>query len=168
MELREVKQQFFALRNGLLADTLRKQASLPHRVIFGLNIIQLREIAERAGKDLALAEALWADRDCRESRLLAPMILPEPNAQWLTEVQTPEEADILCHRSLRNHPRALDFALEAIGSSVPLTRYSGLRLLLNLLPQAAPQAAEILPTLPPHPLTAAVAAQLAQELEFLQ
>ena len=166
MELREIKQQFFALRNGMLADTPRKQASLPHKLIFGLNIIQLRELASAIGKDEALAIALWADSDCRESRLLAPMLLPSPNLSWLQEVRTPEEADILCHSSLRHHPDAQAAALSAIESADPLQRYSGLRLLLNLLPASAPAAKTALATIPSHPLTAAITAQLAQELEF--
>lgn len=167
MELREIKQQFFALRNGLLADTLRKQASIPHKLIFGLNIIQLRELASTIGKDEVLATALWADFDCRESRLLAPMILPSPNPEWLQEIRTPEEADILCHSSLRHHPDAQAIALSAINSPDPLRRYSGLRLLLNLLPASAPAAKTALASLPSYPLTTAISAQLAQELEFL-
>lgn len=167
MELREAKQQFFALRNGLLADTLRKQCALPHKLIFGLNIIQLREIATAAGKDGALAEKLWADSDCRESRLLAPMVLPEPDLQWLAEVRSPEEADILCHASLRRHPEAEMAAAKATRSENPLMRYAGIRLLINLLPAATETARKSLESLPDSPLTAGVARQLRDELEFL-
>ena len=170
MELKEVKQQFFALRNGLLADNLRKQASLPHKLIFGLNIIQLRTLAAQIGKDADLAAALWADTNCRESRLLAPMIQPEPQAEWLAEVRTPEEADILCHASLRNHPRALELVQETALSPEPLLQYSALRLLLNLLPSNpdAPRTArQLLRTLTPHPLTRPIFAQLTEELNYL-
>lgn len=170
MELKEVKQQFFALRNGLLADSLRKQASLPHKLIFGLNIIQLRTLAVKIGRDSNLAATLWDDSDCRESRLLAPMIQPEPQAGWLAEVRTPEEADILCHASLRHHPRALELVQETALSPEPLLQYSTLRLLLNLLPSNsdAPRTArQLLRTLPPHPLTRPISSQLAQELDYL-
>lgn len=170
MELKEIKQEFFALRNGLLADTLRKQASLPHKLIFGLNIIQLRQIAARTGKDADLAAALWADSNCRESRLLAPMVQPEPRAEWLAEVRTPEEADILCHASLRHYPEALSLASETATSAEPLQRYAALRLILNILPgnrAAAETADEILSNLPDHALTRAIAAQLKEELTFL-
>ncbi|MDE7111225.1 MAG: hypothetical protein K2O38_04920 [Muribaculaceae bacterium] len=167
MELREAKQHFFALRNGLLADSLRKQCSLPHKLIFGLNIIQLREIATMAGKDSALAEALWADSDCRESRLLAPMVAPEPQPQWLSEVRSAEEADILCHASLRRHPDAEAIAVKAAASENPLLSYAGLRLLLNLLPGAKDSARKAIETLSAKPLTAGIASQLRQEIEFL-
>ncbi|MBD5363113.1 MAG: hypothetical protein HDR81_09945 [Bacteroides sp.] len=167
MEFKEIKQQFFALRNGLLADTLRKQASLPHKLIFGLNIIQLRQLAAQIGKDKPLAEALWADSDCRESRLLAPMIQPEPQLSWIEDVRTPEEADILCHASLRHHPRALELAQEKAHDPSPLMRYSALRLILNLLPtnpEALKAGKLILQTLPDHPLTRGIAAQLTESI----
>lgn len=170
MELKEVKQQFFAYRNGLLADTLRKQASLPHKLIFGLNIIQLRELAARIGKDKLLADALWADSDCRESRLLAPMIQPEPQPQWLDDVRSPEEADILCHASLRHYPGALKLAAETASSALPLRRYAALRLILNLLftdPAAPETARQILQSFPNHPLTLSISTQLTQELQDL-
>lgn len=167
MEFREAKQQFFALRNGLLADTLRKQCALPYKLIFGLNVIQLREIAAQAGKDAGLAKQLWADSDCRESRLLAPMVKPEPDLQWLAEVRTPEEADILCHASLRCHPDAETAAAEAVRSDNPMIRYAGIRLLLNLLPSSTETARKVLESLPADTLTAGIARQLSQELEFL-
>ncbi|MDE6535550.1 MAG: hypothetical protein K2K82_06005 [Muribaculaceae bacterium] len=171
MELKEVKQQFFALRNGLLADSLRKQASLPHKLIFGLNIIQLRALAAQIGLDSNLAATLWADSDCRESRLLAPMIQPEPQPQWLSKVRTPEEADILCHASLRHHPRALELVRETALSPEPLLQYSALRLLLNILtsnPDAPRTARQLLRTLSPHPLTRPIFTQLTQELDYLE
>ena len=167
MEFREAKQQFFALRNGLLADTLRKQCALPYKLLFGLNIIQLREIAAQAGKDADLAKTLWADTDCRESRLLAPMVMPEPDLQWLAEVRTPEEADILCHASLRHHPDAETAAANAAKSEKPLIRYAGIRLLLNLLPSATVTAKKTLESLPDDPLTAGIAQQMRDELDFL-
>lgn len=167
MEFREAKQQFFALRNGLLADTLRKQCALPYKLIFGLNIIQLREIAAQAGKDADLAKKLWADTDCRESRLLAPMVMSEPDLQWLAEVRTPEEADILCHALLRHHPDAETAAAYAAKSEKPLIRYAGIRLLLNLLPSAIVTAKKTLESLSDDPMTAGIAQQMRDELDFL-
>ena len=166
MELREVKQQFFALRNGLLADMLRKQCQLTQKVIFGLNLPQIRDIALRAGEDAELASRLWADVDCRESRLLAPMVRPADAGAlaWLGEVLTVEEADVVCHRLLCRCPGALDAARAALADERPLVRYAALRLLLNLLPAAAPAAAEAVATVPFHPLTDAVVRQLRSEL----
>lgn len=166
MTSQEVRKEFFTFRNGLLADMLRKQAGLPQRVIFGLNLPQLREIATRAGKDDALARELWADTDCREARLLAPMLRSagtEP-LTWLTEVRTVEEADVLCHRLLSRCPGAAAKADEALKDDNPLIRYAALRLILNLLPQERALAERALATVQFHPLTDGVVRQLRQRL----
>lgn len=158
MDLRTVKQRFFAFRNGILADLLRSQGASDHRVIFGLNIPQLREIAAEAGVDPALAELLWADGDVRESRLLAPMVAEPTGAMldWMEQTRTIEEADILCHALLRRCPGAFDAAADRINDSRPGVQYCALRLLLNL----AMASADVRAALPPliegcRPLNAA-------------
>lgn len=162
MELREVKQRFFTFRNGLLADMLRKQCQTPHKLIFGLNVPQIKAIAAEIGHDSDLAVALWADADCRESRLLAPMI-GEPCGdvlEWLNDVRSVEEADVLCHSLLRHCPGAVDAAIAASQSPVPLIRYASLRLLMNLMPQAASKALAVADNIPFHYLTDAVVRQI--------
>lgn len=145
MILRDVKQRFFAFRNGLLADMLRRQGASTHRTIFGLNVPQLREIAAEAGTDPELAELLWADADVRESRLLAPMVAaPTADAFGkMDRVQTAEEADILCHSLLRRCPDAMDAAKSRLADPAPLVQYCALRLLLNLAMVSADARAEI-------------------------
>ncbi len=145
MILRDVKQRFFAFRNGLLADLLRQQRASTHRTIFGLNVPQLREIAAEAGTDPALAELLWADADVRESRLLAPMVAA-PTAEaftWMNGVQTAEEADLLCHSLLRRCPGALDAAKARLSSPEPTVQYCAVRLLMNLAMTSEQARAEI-------------------------
>lgn len=167
MELRDIKFRFFTLRNGLLADMLRKQMVSTHKLIFGLNLPQIKEIAKDA--DPKFAHELWAEKDCRESRLLAPMLM-EPTAEaleMLKEMQTPEEADVACHSLLRRCPGATEAAMEAAGSDEPMTRYAGLRLLMNLMPGAAQTAACIVENIPFHPMTDGVVRQLRQELEYV-
>lgn len=166
MTEQEVRKEFFTFRNGLLADMLRKQCALPYRVIFGLNLPQLGEIAGRVGKDESLAAALWADTDCREARLLAPMISVPSEAAltMLDEVLTVEEADVACHRLLRRCPGAVEAARTALQSERPLTRYAALRLILNLLPAHRQLAVEALATVAFNPLTDGVVRQLRQAL----
>lgn len=73
--MQEIKKLFFTYRNGAVADTLRRYG-IPHKVIFGLQIPQLAAIARElqfgtpADREAA-ADKLWADREVRESRLLA-------------------------------------------------------------------------------------------------
>ncbi len=169
MTLRDVKQRFFALRNGLLADMLRKQRIAPHKLIFGLNVPQLKEIAAEAGVDAPLAAALWADADCRESRLLAPMISPASADAFamMAEVRSTEEADLLCHSLLRRCPGAVEAAQTALAHPDPTVRYCALRLLMNLMPACRKAAGAAIDCLPPHPLTDAVARQIRLELSYV-
>ncbi len=87
-----IKRRFFAMRNGIIADTLRK-AGLEYKIIFGLNLPQITEIAAEQPHEADLAEELWADRRTRESLMLAPMLypaaelpdgyVPHPRQKWL-------------------------------------------------------------------------------------
>lgn len=163
MELSEIKRQFFAYRNGLLADALRKQTFDSHRMIFGLNLPQLVQIAAETGQDEVLADSLWADADCRESRLLAPMICPRSalRLHWLKQVSTVEEADVLCHRLLRHQAGASEFAVTlAESTEEPLLRYAALRLLLNLMPDSSSVAISIARQSLDNPITKAVSNQI--------
>ena len=67
--LKNIRHQFFAFRNGIVADALRKQ--FDYRMIFGLQIPQIAEIARQYTPSSELAETLWAEKGNRESRLLA-------------------------------------------------------------------------------------------------
>lgn len=145
-EIQNVKRRFFALRNGVVADMLRRHGS-PYRLIFGLNLPQLREIAEAFGYNENLALSLWENASTRESRLLAPMLL-EPSH---TEIQTikamistltdaNEESDYLCHQLLRKTPFLTDLIEHYKDSQDPKQRYIALRLAFSLLPEGAEDA----------------------------
>lgn len=138
-QLQLIKRQFFALRNGVIADTLRK-AGVNHRMIFGLNLPQLSEIAASLPKDIDLARQLWHDTRCRESQMLSPMIWPSDTLSpqeaetLLRQASSTEVADILCQRLLRHTPQAAETAIKCLGQSeAPITRYAALRLIMNLL-----------------------------------
>ena len=160
-----LKRRIYAMRNGIVADTLRRNGC-PHQFIFGLNLPQLAEIAAEQPHTLQLAERLWADSNSRESMLLAPMLYPvdqltpQRAAAMAREVRWSEDADILCHRLLRHAPFAADLAADLVSDTNRLTRYTGLRLLLNLLNQPS-----IInhPSPTDAPLFAAATKSLAQE-----
>lgn len=135
--MQTVKRHLFAMRNGVIADTLRKAGS-PFKIIFGVNLPQLVEIANTVGADADLAEKLWANSTTRESMLIAPMIMPKDNfpiedaRRWIAYIPTYEVADLLCHRLLRHQPYALDLASELIADNDAMRHYTGLRLMCNI------------------------------------
>ncbi|MBO4965999.1 MAG: DNA alkylation repair protein [Muribaculaceae bacterium] len=127
--INQIHKEFFALRNGLLADAVRKAGCKSPR-IFGLNVPQLSEIARRYGRDNELADRLWNEKECRESRLLAcwifdPETVSEEKAMQLAEdVQGVEEADILVFRLLKRLPYAADLLARLETSDAPHAAYT--------------------------------------------
>lgn len=172
-EMQTVKRQFFALRNGIVADTYRKAGS-NFRIIFGLNLPQIVEIAEQTPHSAALADSLWHNTTTRESMLLAPMIYPreeftqELARQWVAAVPSVEVADILCHRLLRHMPYAAALAASLADSDSDIERYTGLRLMFNLVAQKPQEALAYARKEAARncQLTAHTAAMLADEAAF--
>lgn len=106
-------KRFFALRNGILADAVRK-AGCPCPRIYGLNVPQLAAIARETGTDNELAAKLWAEKECRESRLLACYLFDpetvklEKAVNLAIDIQSKEEADMLAFRLFKRMPTALE------------------------------------------------------------
>lgn len=145
--MQNIKRRFFAMRNGVIADVLR-QAGSPYKVIFGLNLPQIVEIANDNTPSRELAEALWANNTTRESALLAPMIMPrevftEADAlRWVDTIPDHEAADIMCHRLLRHMPYACKLA-DSLTDGDGLALYTGIRLAVNIVYQHPQEALAI-------------------------
>lgn len=176
-KMQEVKRRFFALRNGIISDTLRRAGS-PFKVIFGLNLPQLKEIADFTGKDRELAEALRANDTTRESLLLAPLIYPgnelteEEARRWLADCPTEEVSDMLCHGLLRHCSFAPEVAFGMLEKkdATDMEVYGALRLIMNLLRglpaekcRAAVNAADAR-----TPAIQRLKSQIIDELDFLE
>ncbi len=127
MSMQEIKKLFMAYRNGIVADTLRSAGMNCYSVIFGLNLPQLsaiaRQITETHDRDafVSLADALWADKAVRESRLLALHLygssqeMPRDMAERLMgEILTREEGEVMCLRLLRNLPYARQLVMTEV------------------------------------------------------
>lgn len=132
--LNAIRKEFFAFRNGMISDTLRK-GGLEQKYIFGLQLPQIKDIAERfrSGNDedaAFLARALWQDRECREARLLACHLMPaalltdEEAREWAESAISREESDILAFRLLRYHTDAEGIASALGKSDDPLKKYT--------------------------------------------
>lgn len=174
-EMQNVKQRFFAMRNGVVADALRKNGS-PFRIIFGLNLPQLRQIASVFGYNKELAKRLWENSNTRESRLLAPMLVNPSEIStseifdWLDSLTgSLEEIDILCHSLLRNLPDTQKLTSSLYDSENPLKRYTALRLAFGLLPDAKEYVRNLAlkEVNAGEPLTTGIARQLLDEIDFL-
>lgn len=167
--MQAIKRRMFAMRNGVVADALRKGGS-PFQIIFGLNLPQLADIAIGNGHSRELAEQLWANTTTRESMLLAPMIMPvdeftrQDALRWAQAVRSQgmnEVADILCHRLLRHLPFAWDLAQEWQDT------YIGLRLAFNLVASDPARALRLARQAPDNDSLRPLARALMEEAEFL-
>lgn len=163
------------MRNGVIADYIRKSGA-PYRIIFGLNLPQISEIAAETGKNADLARELSRNVSTRESLLLAPMLMPveamnEADAcQWLQTAPSAEVIDVVCMKLIRNLPYAPDVADTLITEDAPMSRYAALRLMLNLLPSGLDRAerAAVAELERDEPLTRGLCRQLLDEISFLR
>lgn len=137
-KLKAIRLALFARRNGVVADALRA-AGDPHELIMGCPLSDIIAVAREQLPSAELAEALWADTKHRECRLLAPMLYPTADCdettalRWCHDVQTEEEADVLCHRLLRYLDCAVYVMESLLNETNPMFRYTAFRLMLNLI-----------------------------------
>lgn len=137
-ELAQIKKDFFAYRNGIIADALRNNGD-PHQFIMGCQLVDIVSICSRYTPSVELATDLWGDCKHRECRMAATMLFPISEMdqamamKWAMDVECIEIADVLCHRLLRKLPFAQDMALELTQNEQDNIKYVGWRLLLNLL-----------------------------------
>ncbi len=133
-DMQSIKRQFFAMRNGVVADTLRRGGS-PFRIIFGLVLPQIDDIAKTIGSDNDLARRLWANSSTRESLLIAPMLIDpdrftmDEAIEWASQSPSAEVTDILVHKLLRRLPYSFELASRIATDNNDMLRYAAMRLL---------------------------------------
>lgn len=173
--MQQIKRRFFAMRNGLIADTLRKAGS-PFKIIFGLNIPQIAEIAKEFGKDKILADRLWQNKTTRESMLIAPMMMNpdaltiEDGIRMVLESPSAEIIDSLCHKLLRHLPFSLDLAIALSESDNEMARYASMRILWHHITTSTETVRKIAEAEISRNcgLTRQPATQIISEIEFME
>ncbi|MBQ5938000.1 MAG: DNA alkylation repair protein [Bacteroidaceae bacterium] len=96
---RDIKKELRASMNGILSARMR-EAGMPYKLIFGVELPRLQSIANEFPHDSVLANQLWS-RNIREAKLLAIMLMPpedftlEIANTWAETMVTAEEAQIL-------------------------------------------------------------------------
>ena len=173
-EMQTIKRHFFAMRNGAVADNMRRHGA-KYRIIFGLNLPQITEIAHSTQHSCQLAEKLWQNQSTRESMLMAPMIYPRENfnlqtaIRWISEIPSAEVADVLCLKLLRHLDYAWQLSTTFNKSQKSMERYTALRLMFNLLPAHINDIKNYAIEEMKHnePLTSLLCLQIIDEIDFL-
>ena len=96
--------------NGIISTSMREKG-MSYRLIYGVTIPKLRQMAQQYSADKTLAETLWAE-DVRELKILATMLYPptdftkETAEKWVREIPYQEIREQVC----RNLFQELSFA----------------------------------------------------------
>lgn len=134
--VRQIKAQLRLFMNGVLSQSLREKG-LKYRLIFGVELPRLKEIAAGYEKNHDLAQALWKE-DIRECKILATYLQPtatfDPELAdfWMESVHNTELADYLCMALLRHLPYASQKAFQWMASENRMEQYTGFRLMAHL------------------------------------
>ena len=134
--IREIKSKFRLFMNGVISQSLREKG-LQYRLIFGIELPRIKEIAAQYEPDHELAQALWKE-DIRECKILAAYLqpvesfYPEIADIWLEQIHNTELADYVCMALFRRLPYASQKAFQWIASEDRMAVYTGFRLITHL------------------------------------
>ena len=136
-----IKADLRAAMNGVAAATIRN-SGMGYRLVYGVELPRLREIAAAYTPDRRLAQQLW-DEDVRELKMLAVMLFPademdrERAMLWIDSIspKQSELAGLLAMDLLAPQPYAADLAFCLIADESPVRQLCGYltigRLLIN-------------------------------------
>ena len=136
MDIKEIKQSFRLMMNGVTAQSMRDKGSDYH-VNWGAPLPMLRAKAKEIGKDYHLAIELWKEH-VRECKILATMVMPaeEMPAEvvdiWMEQTRTQEMAEMASFNLYRFLPFAADKAYQWIASDKALYQLCGFSVLGRL------------------------------------
>lgn len=137
--VRDIKGKLRLFMNGVLSQSLREKG-LKYRLIFGVELPRLKEIASGYEQNHDLAQALWKE-DIRECKILAAYLqptdtfCPEFADIWMEQIHNTELADYVCMILFRRLPYASQKAFQWMASENRMEIYTGFRLMSHLLAQ---------------------------------
>ena len=142
MTVQDIKQCFRSYMDGVAASSMRAKG-LHYRMIWGISIMHLKEIAEEIKSQDSniplcdLAQQLWKE-DCRECKILATLLMPcdamteQMAYEWLGTLPTQEMSEWLAFNLLRHLPNAKELAQKAVNSNNKLQQYCGQNILKRI------------------------------------
>lgn len=112
--LRKIRTDLRLSMNGIVATSMREKG-LTYRMIFGVDIPTIKQIAGRYESGTTLAEVLW-NEDVREMKILATMLYPSvfltkaTAERWVRGITNQEMREQVC----KNLFQEVDFADELV------------------------------------------------------
>lgn len=140
-EILDIKKDLRASMNGVLSARMR-EAGMPYKLVFGVELPRLQEIAAQFAPNRKLAQALW-NENIRETRLLACLLMPPQEFTsdladiWGDEIPTAEVAQVMATQLLPKVSGACGRAFEWIASDNEMKQMCGFLCVARLLQQDA-------------------------------
>lgn len=135
--IKEIKGQFRLYMNGVVSQSMREKG-LDYKLIFGIELPRLKEIAARYQKNHEVAQALWKE-NIRECKILAGMLqpvetfYPEIADIWIEDMHYPEIAELTCLNLFQYLPYASEKAFEWMADEREYFQLCGFMLMAKLL-----------------------------------
>ncbi|MBP3711405.1 MAG: DNA alkylation repair protein [Bacteroidaceae bacterium] len=133
----DIKKELRASMNGILSARMR-EAGMPFKLIFGVELPRLQSIAKDFPQDAELAKRLWS-QSIREMRLLAIMLMPPETftfkvaEEWGKTMLTAEEAQIMAMMLLPKTSACKEVCMAWIEEGKSLTATSACLCLRHLI-----------------------------------
>lgn len=140
-QLRYVKRSLRGVMNGPVSASMREKG-LNYKVIFGVELPRLQQMAEELPHTYELAAALWKE-NIRECRLLAGMLMPSESMDaelariWVEQMQFVEEAECTVLHLFSHQPWASVCAFQWIAAEGEMFQLCGYLLLARLFMKGA-------------------------------
>lgn len=115
-KLREIKQRFRLMMNGVASHSMR-QKGLDYHLNWGVSFTDLKKMAAEITPDYDLAIALWKE-DVRECKILATLLMPpllmpiEVAEIWIEQTRSQELAEMQAFNLYQYVPYAPAIAYE--------------------------------------------------------
>lgn len=139
--IKDIKKELRASMNGIASAKMR-EAGMPFKLIFGVELPRLQSIAKEFEPNHQLAQQLW-NENIRESKLLATMLMPTDNFYpeiadiWVDEIPTAEVAQVATMYLFSRLPYAPSKAFEWIANESEMRQLCGYLVIMRLLIQGA-------------------------------
>lgn len=135
-KLKRIKQSFRLRMNGVASQSMREKGA-NYKINWGINLMELRQMANDYGKDYSLAIELWKE-DIRECKILATLImpadkmLPEIVDLWMVQTPTQEIAEMAAFNLYQHLNYAPLLAYQWVASDKDIYQVCGFQLLSRL------------------------------------
>lgn len=149
--LSDIRAELRAAMNGVAARSIR-ESGMGYRLVYGVELPRLRQIAEAFTPDRRLAQALW-QTEVREEKMLAILLYPKNEFDadiahlWMESLrdEQAELAGLMAMELLSVMPDASEMAFLSMADERPMFQLCGLLALTRLLMRGAmlaPDAAD--------------------------